>query len=73
VTGEIYIKECLEEILLLFIKKYHKVDEIIFWPDMAICHYKRCVIDWFNSQNIKFIEKTENAPNVPQARPIEKF
>jgi transposase len=72
-TGEVYVKECLEKILLPFIKKYHKVDEIIFWPDMATCHYKRCVIDWFNSQNIKFIEKTENAPNVPQARPIEKF
>jgi hypothetical protein len=56
-TREIYIKECLEKILLPFIKKYHKVDEIIFWSDMATCHYKRCVIDWFNSQNIKFIEK----------------
>jgi hypothetical protein len=36
--------------------------------DTATCHYKRCVIHWFNSQNIKFIEKTQNAPNVPQVR-----
>lgn len=41
--------------------------------DMATAHYKAEVIEWLEVNGIDFITKKENAPNVPQARPIEKF
>jgi hypothetical protein len=44
-----------------------------FWPDMASCHYKKEVIEWLKAEKIEFVAKDQNAPNVPQARPIEKF
>ncbi|CAF5166545.1 unnamed protein product, partial [Rotaria magnacalcarata] len=28
---------------------------------------------WLHEQNIKFVPKQDNPPNVPQARPIEDF
>ena len=56
-----------------FIEKYHKNSEILFWPDLATIHYSKEVQNWLFSQNINFVPKTGNAPNVPNARPIEKF
>lgn len=70
---EIYLKECLQKRMLPFIQKYDLAGRVLFWPDMATCHYKREVVDWLRAQKIDFVEKNENAPNVPQARPIEKF
>ncbi len=72
-TGEIYLKECLKKRLLPFIKKHHKVEDIVLWMDLAPAHYKAEVIEWLKANNIDFITKRDNAPNVPQARPIEKF
>lgn len=73
VNGEIYLKHCLKKRLKDFIDKYHKNHKILFWMDMATSHYKKEVTDWLTAQGIDFIGKKENAPNVPQARPIEKF
>ncbi len=56
-----------------FINKYHKIEDIVFWPDLGTSHYKKCVIDWYRSHNIDFVEKNENPPNYPQIRPIERF
>lgn len=53
-----------------FIEKYHSEDEIMFWPDLASCHYAKKTL---NEQNIPFVPKNDNPPNVPQARPIENF
>ncbi len=41
--------------------------------DLATAHYKAKVIEWLEANNIDFITKRDNAPNVPQARSIEKF
>ena len=46
---------------------------VLFCSNMVTCHYTRSVIEYLESKNIDFIEKHNNAPNVPQARPIEKF
>lgn len=73
INGKLYLEECLKKKMLPFIQKYHKIDEIILWMDMAPCHYSKEVTDWLTSMNIKFITKKQNAPNVPIARPIEKF
>ena len=72
-NAETYLNECLRKRLLPFIQKYHDIHKILFWPDMASCHYQRSVITWLKDQNINFVDKCENAANVPQARPIERF
>jgi hypothetical protein len=38
-TKETYLIECLQKRLIPFIKKYHKKERILFWPDLASCHY----------------------------------
>ena len=35
----VYRDEILELNLLPFIKKYHKHDKYVFWPDQASAHY----------------------------------
>jgi hypothetical protein len=53
--------------------KHHKLEDILFWPDMKTSHYAKLVIDYLVTKNVDFVSKSENAPNVPQARGIEKF
>ena len=71
--AEEYRTECLENRLLPFIQQYHNIDDVLFWPDLASIHYEKSVQNWLNTNHIKFVQKTENPPNVPQARPIERF
>lgn len=44
-----------------------------FWPDMAIFHYTKGVMDYLKQQKITFISTSENVSNVPQARCTERF
>jgi hypothetical protein len=73
INHEIYIKECLNKRLLPFINEHHADKEFVFWPDMATSHYANKTIDWFNTNNIEFVQKCHNPPNLPQARLIETF
>ncbi len=68
----IYINECLKKRLLPFIKKYHQDSNYLFWSDLASAHYSNLTIRWMN-ENINFVDKDCNPPNIPQARPIENF
>jgi transposase len=72
VNADIYIGQCLPK-LKQFIEKYHAGDEIMFWPDLASSHYAKKTLDWLNERKIPFVPKEDNPPNLPQARPIEKF
>src|SRR5258708_3918017 len=72
-TAETYLKECLQKILLPFIEEHHDKKDVVLWMDMATCHYATQVTNWLRENEIDFIEKKENAPNVPIARPIEIF
>lgn len=72
INQDVYRKECLEKKLLPFINKYHGNGNYIFWPDLATCHYSKANIQWM-TENINFVPKNLNPPNVPQARPIEDF
>lgn len=72
VNANVYTERCLPK-LLQFINTTHPRDEIIFWPDLASCHYARTTRTWLEAQNIPFVPKADNPPNVPQARPIEDF
>lgn len=73
VNGEIYRDKCLKKVLIPWIKNNYNIDEIIFWPDMATSHYKADVCELLESENIRYVKKSENAPNLPQARPIERY
>ena len=72
-NGKKYRDECLKKRLLPFIRKKHKNSTIFLWMDMASCHYSNIVLTWLRANKIKYVERYDNAPNVPQARPIEKF
>jgi transposase len=72
INSAIYIDECLEKRLLPFIHKYHPDFNYAFWPDLASAHYSKATQDWME-QNVNFVAKTANPPNVPQARPVENF
>jgi hypothetical protein len=72
VNRTIYIEECLTKRLLPFIHKHHPDFQYIFCPDLASAHYANDTVEWMN-QNVYFVRKGSNPPNVPQARPIENF
>lgn len=72
VTAELYTRRCLPK-LLHFINRHHNNEDIMFWPDLASCHYARMTRDWLEANHIPFVPKDDNPPNVPQARPIEEF
>lgn len=71
VNQDIYLKECINRRLLPFIDKYHSNGNILFWPDLARSHYSNIVQQRLNERNIPYVSRTDNPPNVPQARPIE--
>jgi transposase len=72
VNADVYISKCLPK-LKTFIQLNHINDDFVFWPDLASCHYAKKTTDWLKANNINFIPKIDNPPNVPQARPIENF
>lgn len=72
VNADVYITKCLPK-LKSFIDLHHSNDNYIFWPDLASSHYAKKTLAWLNDQNIPFVPKKDNPPNVPQARPIENF
>lgn len=72
IDSDIYISKCLTK-MEKFIKKKHNGDHIIFWPDLASCHYSKKTLDWLKSKKINFVPKDANPPNCPQIRPIEDF
>ena len=72
INSEIYINECLQKRLLPFIKQHHSDSNYIFWPDLASAHYAKDTVVWME-ENINFVPKERNPPNVPQARAIENF
>ena len=40
---------------------------------MASSHYAKDVIKFLDAQNINYVPKVKNSPNIPEARPIEDF
>jgi transposase len=72
-NAETYLTECLQKRLLPFIDQHHEREDVLLWMDMATCHYARDVTRWLEENNIEYVKRDDNAPNVPQARPIEKF
>ena len=68
-----YAKECITKRLVPFLRKHHNDGQYHFWPDGATAHYGKQSIDAYNMNDIKYVKRQENPPNVPQLRPIELF
>ena len=71
--NEIYRTQCLTKVLNFVDKHYETRDEVLFWPDLATCHYHKKNLEWMEQNGLKFVPKNENPPNAPQIRPIEKY
>lgn len=71
-NADIYAERCLTRVRD-FIRISHSRDNVIFWPDLASCHYAKKSLDQMKTLKIPYVPKTENPPNVPQLRPIEDF
>lgn len=70
-TSEVYKKECLQKRILPFIRAHDR--PVMFWPDLASCHYSKTVMEWYATNGVSVIPKDLNPPNCPQFRPIEKY
>ncbi len=72
INADIYIDECLNKRLLPFNRKHHSDLRYTFWSDLASAHYAGATVSWME-QNVNFVPKSSNSPNIPHARPIENF
>lgn len=68
---EVYMKECLQKRLLPMIQLH--THPVIFWPDLASCHYAKDTQIWYETNQVEYIPKKWNPPNCPDLRPIEIF
>ena len=68
---QIYVEECLQKRLLPFIQKH--TNSVLFWPDLASCHYGKTAQEWYAGHNINVVPKDCNPPNTPELRPIERY
>ena len=71
INEKIYLKECIVNRLIPFIKIYHLNDKVLFWPDLASSHCSNMVTSYLDQNNIQFVDKHFNPQNCPQTRPIE--
>ncbi|KAF2889100.1 hypothetical protein ILUMI_17073 [Ignelater luminosus] len=47
--------------------------DVLFWPDMATCHYAVQCTEFLKENNVDFVTKVNNASNTPEVQPIEKY
>ena len=64
IDADRYINKCLKPKLFKFINSKYKEDEYVFWPDLASAHYAKKTIDVLKANNIVFVDKHDNPPNV---------
>lgn len=70
-NGDSYLKNCLKKRLLPLIK-LHKTP-VLFWPDLASCHFSKSVKEWYENEGLFVVPKECNPPNTPEIRPIERY
>lgn len=75
INKTIYIKECLEKRLLPFIREHiDRTNKVpLFWPDLASCHYAKDTIEWYTTNNVRYVPRDFNPANCPEIRPIERY
>lgn len=70
-NSKVYKRECLQKWILPFIRSHD--GPVMFWPDLASCHYSKDVLQWYKDNGVQFIPKEKNPPNCAQFRPIQKY
>ena len=55
--------------LISLIKSDHNKEKVLFWPHLPSSHYGHDVLQYFNQNEVQFVDKEFN----PQARPIESL
>lgn len=66
-----YLENCLKKTLLPFMRKQNS--PVIFWPDLASCHFAKEVKEWYEKEGVHVVPRECNPPNSPEIRPIEKY
>lgn len=69
--SSLYERECIRKRLLPLIRQH--TSSVLFWPDLATCHYSRKLLDCYVKEGIHFLPKELNPPNCPEVRPIERY
>ena len=54
-------------------ENYQSRNDIVFWPDLATCHYSGENLKLLDNSGIFRVPKNLNPPNAPQVRPIENY
>lgn len=72
-NSEKYLNLCLKKVLIPWIKENFDIKNCLFWPDLASYHYTEAVTQYLKEQNLEYITREQNAPNLPQCRPIERY
>lgn len=73
INQHVYLEECIESKLVLFINMHHSKSNYVFWPDLASSHYADKVLDFLIENRINHVDKVDNPANLPECRPIEDF
>lgn len=71
INQQVYVEECLKKRLLPFIQKH--TCSVLFWPDLASCHYGKVAQEWYAENHVNIVPKDCNPPNTPELRPIERY
>ncbi|XP_055585209.1 uncharacterized protein LOC129738055 [Uranotaenia lowii] len=71
VNEQVYLKECLQMCLLSLLKQPE--GPTIFWPDLALYHCSKDVLEWYEANGVTSVPKEMNPPNAPELRSIEKY
>lgn len=69
----VYQNDCIDGILVPFIKKFHSDTNYIFWLDKARAHYAKSTQMHLHNLKIPFVPICKNPTNLPQCRPVEDF
>ena len=72
-NGKLYLQQCIQARLLPFIDQYYQCQNVLFWPDLATAHYQKDVLATLHQNGITVVPRNKNPPNLPQARPIERY
>ena len=54
-------------------ENYESRENVVFWPDLATCHYTKENLEFLKEQNISYVEKKDNPPSAPQICPIKNY
>lgn len=73
INAQTYLDECIRKRLIPYIHSNYAEGSYVFWPDQATAHYAKTVLEHLNTENIEFVQKTDNPANVPEVRCIEDF